>query len=71
MFEDSTFESANKLKTKSKYWMIATAILNATVVTILIRFLLFIRKRCRTRRWQPCWWPRHRHPHRHRHLHRR
>ena len=36
MFEDSTFESAGKLKTKSKYWMIATAILNATVVTILI-----------------------------------
>ena len=36
MFEDSTFESGGRIRTKSKYWMLATAILNVSVVVILI-----------------------------------
>ena len=36
MFEDSLVDSGGKLKTKSKYWMIATFALNGVIVAILI-----------------------------------
>jgi protein TonB len=36
MFEDSTFESTGKIKTRSRRWMIATLGLNGTILAILI-----------------------------------
>jgi hypothetical protein len=35
MFEDSMMESAGKIKTKSRYWMIGTFVLNGTIVAAL------------------------------------
>ena len=36
MFEDSTFESGNRIKSKSKYWMMVTFITNGFLVLLLI-----------------------------------
>jgi protein TonB len=36
MFEDSTFESGGRIKSKSKYWMIATLITNGSILVLLI-----------------------------------
>jgi protein TonB len=36
MFEDSTFESAGKIKSKSKYWMMVTFITNGSIILLLI-----------------------------------
>src|ERR1700753_1989509 len=36
MFEDSTFESGNRIKSKSKYWMIATFVVNGSILLLLI-----------------------------------
>jgi protein TonB len=36
MFEDSTFESGGKIKTKSKYWMMATFITNGSILVLMI-----------------------------------
>jgi periplasmic protein TonB len=36
MFEDSTFESAGRIKTKSKYWAMATTITNGSILVLLI-----------------------------------
>ena len=36
MFEDSTFESSGKIKSKSKYWMIATFCVNGSILLLLI-----------------------------------
>ena len=36
MFEDSTFESGGKIKTRSRYWMMATFILNGSILVLLI-----------------------------------
>ncbi len=36
MFEDSTFESTGKIKTRSRRWMIATLTFNGTILAILI-----------------------------------
>ena len=36
MFEDSTFESASRIKTKSGRWMLVTGGLNAAVLILLI-----------------------------------
>jgi len=36
MFEDSTFESANRIKSKSKYWMMVTFIVNGSILVLLI-----------------------------------
>ena len=36
MFEDSTFESAGKIKSKSKYWMMVTFIINGSILVLLI-----------------------------------
>ena len=36
MFEDATFESAGRIKSKSKYWMIVTFALNGSVLLLLI-----------------------------------
>jgi periplasmic protein TonB len=36
MFEDATFESAGRIKTKSKYWAMATFITNCSVLVLLI-----------------------------------
>jgi periplasmic protein TonB len=36
MFEDSTFESTGKIKTRSRRWMVATLALNGTVLAFLI-----------------------------------
>ena len=36
MFEDSMMESGGKIKTKSKYWMIATASLNRAILATMI-----------------------------------
>ena len=36
MFEDSTFESAGKIKSKSKYWMMVTFILNGSILLLMI-----------------------------------
>ena len=36
MFEDSLIDSGGRLKTKSKYWMIGTAILNFAILTVMI-----------------------------------
>jgi protein TonB len=36
MFEDSTFESANRIKSKSKYWMMVTFITNGSILVLLI-----------------------------------
>jgi len=36
MFEDSTFESTGKIKTRSRRWMVATLTLNGTILAILI-----------------------------------
>src|ERR1700686_2327160 len=36
MFEDSTFESAGKIKSKSKYWMMVTFITNGSILLLLV-----------------------------------
>jgi protein TonB len=36
MFEDSTFESTGRIRTRSRRWMIATFVLNASVLVALI-----------------------------------
>ena len=36
MFEDSTFESAGRIKSKSKYWMMVTFITNGSILLLLI-----------------------------------
>ena len=36
MFEDSTFESGGRIKSKSKYWMIATFCINGSILLLLI-----------------------------------
>ena len=36
MFEDSTFESAGRIKSKSKYWMMVTFITNGSILVLLI-----------------------------------
>ena len=36
MFEDSTFESTGKIKTRSRRWIVATLTLNGTILAILI-----------------------------------
>jgi periplasmic protein TonB len=36
MFEDSTFESTGKIKTRSRRWMLLTLALNGTILTTLI-----------------------------------
>ena len=36
MFEDSTFESAGRIKSKSKYWMVVTFITNGSILLLLI-----------------------------------
>ena len=36
MFEDSTFESARRIKSKSKYWMVVTFITNGSILLLLI-----------------------------------
>ncbi len=36
MFEDSTFESTGSIHTRSRRWMVATFILNATILLALI-----------------------------------
>jgi periplasmic protein TonB len=36
MFEDSTFESTGKIKTRSRRWMLATLVLNGTILAALI-----------------------------------
>jgi periplasmic protein TonB len=41
MFEDSTFESNGKIRTRSRGWMIATLALNATIALVLILIPLF------------------------------
>jgi protein TonB len=41
MFEDSTFESSGKIRTRSRGWMIATFALNGAIVLALILIPLF------------------------------
>ena len=36
MFEDSLMESGGKIKTKSKYWMIATFVFNGVILATMI-----------------------------------
>ena len=36
MFEDSTFESGGRIKSKSRYWMIVTLITNGSILLLLI-----------------------------------
>ena len=36
MFEDSTFESSKRIKTKSGRWMLVTGSINAAVLVLLI-----------------------------------
>ena len=36
MFEDSTFESTGRIRTRSRNWMIATFTLNGSIVLALI-----------------------------------
>jgi protein TonB len=36
MFEDSTFESTGKIKTRSRRWMVVTLAMNGTVLAILV-----------------------------------
>jgi protein TonB len=36
MFEDSTFESGGRIKSKSKYWMMVTFITNGSIILLLI-----------------------------------
>ncbi len=36
MFEDSTFESGGRIKSKSKYWMLVTLITNGSILVLLI-----------------------------------
>ena len=36
MFEDSTFESTGKIKTRSRRWMLATVALNGSILAVLI-----------------------------------
>jgi protein TonB len=36
MFEDSTFESSNRIKSKSRYWMLVTLITNGSILVLLI-----------------------------------
>ena len=40
MFEDSMLESGGRIKTKSKYWMIATFSLNGAILAALIIYPL-------------------------------
>ena len=41
MFEDSTFESTGRLRTRSRRWMIATFAFNAGILLALILIPLF------------------------------
>ena len=36
MFEDSTFESANRIKTKSGRWMLLTGGINLSILVLLV-----------------------------------
>jgi protein TonB len=36
MFEDSTFESGNRIKSKSGRWMLVTGIINGSILVLLI-----------------------------------
>ena len=36
MFEDSTFDSGNRIKSKSKYWMMFTFVTNGSILLVLI-----------------------------------
>jgi hypothetical protein len=36
MFEDSTFESASRIKTKSGRWMLVTGCINVAILILLI-----------------------------------
>ena len=36
MFEDSTFESGGRIKSKSKYWMMVTFVINGSILLLLI-----------------------------------
>ena len=40
MFEDSLMESGGKIKTRSKYWMIATFTFNGVILATLIIYPL-------------------------------
>ncbi len=36
MFEDATFDSSNRIKSKSKYWMVLTTILCGSVIGVMV-----------------------------------
>jgi len=40
MFEDSTFESAGRIKTRSRRWMFAALLLNGSILVVLVLFPL-------------------------------
>jgi protein TonB len=40
MFEDSTFESAGRIKTRSRRWMFAALVLNGSILVVLVLFPL-------------------------------
>ena len=40
MFEDSTFESGGRIKTKSGRWMLFTGIINGSILLLLILYPL-------------------------------
>ncbi len=43
MFEDSTFESSSRIKTKSGRWMLVTGSINAAILVLLILIPLIYR----------------------------
>ena len=47
MFEDSTFESAKRIKTKSGRWMLLTGGINCAVLLLLILIPLIYPRRSR------------------------
>jgi len=47
MFEDSTFESAGRIRTRSRRWMIAAFTFNTSILLALILIPLICPKLCR------------------------
>ena len=68
MFEDSTFESGGRIKTKSGRWMMFTGIINGSILVLLILIPLIYPEALPRAPCRHCCLPRLR---RHRRRHRR
>jgi hypothetical protein len=54
MFEDATFESNGRIRTRSRGWMIVPFLFNGGILLGLILMPLIYLRRCRGRHWRFC-----------------